>query len=256
MSNPMLNDERWDKLRHLDQAPRRANNVMTMDGALNKTLILLGLLVTSLVVMWSFFWQGPLATNGAAMLPFIIGGGIGGFVLVMIAMFKPTSAPVTGPLYAICEGIFLGGLTIMLEPKYPGLPLTAAVITIGIALGCVGLYRAGIIRASNAFVKGVMGATVGVFIMLMGLWLLSMFGIGGGIRQSLYGSGPIGLGFSGFMILLATFNIIVDMRFIEDGAKNSSPKWMEWMGAMGLMVTIVWLYIEVLNLLIKLRGRD
>lgn len=253
MSNPMLNEERWDALSRLD---RGVPTTMTMDGAMNKTLILLGLLVLSLAGMWAAFWTGQLSTGFQAMMPWMIGGGIAGLVLVLINWFSPKSAPVTAPLYAIAKGIFLGGFTMLMEAQYPGLPTLAAVITIGITLGLVILYRTGIVRVSDGFVKGVIGATIGVFFALMALFLMNLFGIGGGIMQSLYGSGPIGIGFSLFMVGLATFNILADLKLIENGAKAGAPKWMEWAGAFALMVTIVWLYIEILRLLAKLRGRD
>lgn len=252
MSNPMLNEERWDALSRLE---RGAPTTMTMDGAMNKTLILLALLVLSIAGMWAAFWTGQLSTGFQAMMPWMIGGGITGFVLVLINWFRPQSSPITAPLYAIAKGIFLGGFTMIMEAQYPGLPTLAAVITIGITLGLVVLYRSGIVRVSDGFVKGVIGATIGVFFAIMALFLMSMFGIGGGIMQSLYGSGPIGIGFSLFMVGLATFNILADLKLIENGAKAGAPKWMEWAGAFALMVTIVWLYIEILRLLAKLRSR-
>ncbi len=258
MSNPLLNEARWSKLSHLDEI--RSSTTMTVDGALNKTLILIGLLVLSLSAMWAKFWVGTavedMATRMAGLMPWLIGGGIAGFVLVLVNVFAPRTAPVVAPLYAICEGIFLGALTMIMEARYPGLPILAAVITIGVTMGLVMLYRSGIIKVSNSFVKGVIGATIGVAIALGGLFILSMFGIGGGLRGALYGNGMIGIGFSAVMVLLATFNVVVDLKMIEMGAARRAPKAMEWQGAFGLLVTIVWLYVEILILLSKLRGRD
>jgi len=254
MSNPLLNEERWSKLSRLDDV--RSSTTMTMDGALNKTLLLIGLMVLTISAMWAKFWVGTTSMNVGSMMPWMIGGGIAGFVLVLINVFAPRTAPVIAPLYAICEGIFLGALTMIMEAQYPGLPILAAVITIGVTMGLVMLYRSGIIKVSNAFVKGVVGATIGVVIAIGGLFLLSMFGIGGGIRSALYGNGMIGIGFSAVMVLLATFNVVVDLKMIEMGTARRAPKAMEWQGAFGLLVTIVWLYVEILILLSKLRGRD
>lgn len=252
MANPLLTEERWHKLADLERAP---STTMTMDGALNKTLLLIGVLLLTISGMWAYFWKGQI-TNPQVLMPWMIGGAIGGLVLCLVHMFAVRSTPIIAPLYAICKGIFLGAITMIYHQQWQGLPLLAAVITIGITLGCVILYRSGVVRVSGTFVKAVVGATVGVFFAIAGLWLLSIFGIGGGVMQALYGSGPIGIGFSVVMVGLATFNIIVDLKLIEDGAQARAPKWMEWVGAFGLLVTIVWLYIEILRLLAKLRGRD
>lgn len=258
MSNPMLNEARWDELSRIDRQERSAvSTTMTVNGTVTKTAILLGLMLATIAGMWHAFWPGVGAMSPALLYPLMIGGAIGGFVLVLIASFAPRSAPITAPLYAVAEGLFLGGLTMIFQKAYPGLAVLAAVCTAAVLLALLGLYRVGIIRASDRFIRGVFIATAGAAFAMLAIWLLSMFtDAGASAMQALRGGGPIGIGFSALMIVLAAANLVVDFGLIERGARASAPKVMEWMGALGLMVTLVWLYIEILHLLAKLRGRD
>ena len=255
MANPMLNDARWDQLAEVEGRGARSTT-MTVNGAVEKTIILLVLLCSALGGMWWAFWQAPLRLDQPLLMPLTIGGGLVGFVLVLIGAFAPRTTPYTAPLYAVAKGTFLGGITMLFEFRYPGLPVLAAVCTLGVLGTLLGLYRAGIIKASEGFTRGVVIATIGAAVALLAVWVLSMFtDVGKSAQAALYGNSWIGLGFSGLMIALAAANLVVDFGVIERGAQQRRPKYFEWAGAMGLVVTIVWLYIEILNLLAKLRSR-
>lgn len=253
MANPMLNEARWGELSRMEGG-RARSTTMTVNGTVEKTAVLLVLLGATIGGMWWAFWNTP---DARLLMPLTIGGGIAGFVLALIGGFAPRTTPFTAPLYAVAKGMMLGGLTMFFETRYPGLAVLAAVCTLGVLGTLLALYRAGIIRASEGFMRGVIIATVGAFVALLAVWLLSMFtDVGRSAMAALHGSGPIGIGFSVVMILLAAANLVVDFGMIERGARAGRPKYFEWAGAMGLVVTIIWLYIEILNLLAKLRGRD
>ncbi len=253
MSNPVLNDTYWSKLRDADRGAS-VSTTMTVNGTIAKTGVLLALLMLTIGWMWMAFWnRGNI--EPARFIPFLIGGGIVGFLAVIINSFVPRFAMVTGGVYAIAEGLVLGGVTMLVEAKYPGLPLIAACFTVATLLAMLLLYRTGIIKASNGFIRGVMAATFGLVIGIGIMWLLSMFGIGGGLVASLYGNGPIGIGFSVVCVTLAALNLVVDFAFIERGSQQGLPKHMEWVAAIGLLVTLIWLYFEILRLLSKLRSR-
>lgn len=251
MSNPALNADRWEAgTRDGDMA---VANRMTVDGTIMKTLLLLALLVISLGVMWSTFWHGG-KPDVKAMMPWLIGGGIVALVLALVGVFFHRAAPVLAPIYAVAKGITLGGLTMFVATIYPGIAEAAAVYTTAVLIGLALLYKMGIIRASDSFVRGVMIATAGLMIGTLALWVLGMFGIGKGLAGALYGNGWIGIGFSGLCVVLAALNLVVDFKFIEEGAQRGAPKHYEWVGAFALLITLAWLYVEILVLLMKLRG--
>lgn len=251
MSNPILSEKRWNE----ELETTSGGDVMTVDGAAVKTSFLVLIMLAVITVMWSQFWAGK-ATPFQQLQGYAIGGGIGGLVLVLIGVFLPRFSAVLSIAYAICQGLLLGAITMIFEVRYPGLPLLAATFTSATLLGMLMLYKFGIIKASNGFMRGVMGATAGLALGVGMLFLLNMFGIGTGMRATLYGSGPIGIGFSILCVGLAALNLVVDFGMIEEGAKRRAPKYMEWVGAFGLLVTLVWLYIEILRLLAKLRASD
>ncbi|MEK7411713.1 MAG: Bax inhibitor-1/YccA family protein [Planctomycetota bacterium] len=253
MSNPVLSEERWSQLRDVSNV---GSNVMTVDGTVTKTGFLLVILLATVGLMWNAFWNGG-AIDMKAVMPWLIGGSIGGLILALVGMFAPRWAMLTGTLYAVAQGLVIGGLTMFFEsmPAYHGLALTAAAFTAATLIGMLILYRTGIIKATPGLIKGIIMATAGLMLGIGILFLLNLFGIGGGIVATLYGNGPIGIGFSVLCVGLAAFNLIVDFHVIEEGAKHNAPKYMEWVGAFGLLVTLVWLYIEILRLLAKLRSR-
>ncbi len=254
MSNPVLSENQWGELTEREGYQTGAN-VMTINGTIMKTALLLILCLFSMGFMFDRFWNGGAPVREEVM-PWMIGGMIVGLVLALITMFAKRAAMFTGVGYALAQGLFIGGFTMFMEAQYPGLPLLAAAFTVATLLGMLFLYRVGIIKGSSGLVKGVMAATAGLMLGIGLLFLLSIFGIGNGVIGALYGNGPIGIGFSILCIGLAAFNLVVDFYVIEEGARNRLPKYMEWLAAFGLMVTLIWLYIEILRLLAKLRGRD
>ena len=183
---------------------------------------------------------------------YALGGAIGGFVVALVTIFKKEWAPVTTPMYAALEGLFLGAISAMYEKSYPGLPMNA----VGLTFGCLGAllaaYSSGLIRPSENFKLGIVAATGGIAL----LYVVSMgLGFFGKSIPFIHDSGPLGIAFSVFVVGLAALNLVLDFDFIEDGARRGAPKYMEWYGAFGLMVTLIWLYIEMLRLLSKLRSR-
>lgn len=254
MSNPVLSEKQWGEISDREGGLSDAN-AMTINGTVMKAGLLLVVLLATMAWLFDRFWNGG-APVMKEVMPFMIGGAIGGLVLCLVMMFAKRMASFLSIGYAVAQGLFIGGLTMIMEIQYPGLPLLAASFTVATLLGMLLLYRTGVIKASPAFVKGVIGATVGLFLGVGILFLLSLFGIGSGIAGALYGNGMVGIGFSIVCIGLAALNLVLDFKVIEDGARERAPKYMEWVGAFGLMVTLVWLYVEILRLLAKLRSND
>lgn len=224
--------------------PRVADDrAMTVQGTVNKTAILLALVVGGAALTW----------QQAALSPLLMGGGaIIGLILALVTVFKKEWAPITAPLYAGAEGVFLGGVTALAETAYPGIGLQAVSLTFGILFSLLIAYKSGVIRATENFKLGVAAATGGVFLVYLVSFGLSFFGIP---MPFIHGSGLMGIGFSLFVVVIASLNLVLDFDFIESGADDRAPKFMEWYGAFGLMVTLVWLYLEILRLLMKLADR-
>ena len=245
-ANPVLNNTTFDAFSGFDSPA----NTMTVGGTVNKTGVLLACSLASAVWVWNRLATG----NPADVMPYLVGGGIVGFVLALITTFKMPWAPVTSPLYALAEGLVLGGLSALVESRYPGIAMQAVAMTFG-TLACMLLaYRAGVIRATERFKLGVIAATGAIFLVYMVSWLLSLFGFHG--FTLLNGNGLIGIGVSVVIVGVAALNLILDFDLIETGVQRGAPKYMEWYGAFALMVTLIWLYIEILRLLAKLRSRD
>lgn len=224
--------------------PRVADDrAMTVQGTVNKTAILLALVVGGAALTW----------QQAALSPLLMGGGaIIGLILALVTVFKKEWAPITAPLYAGAEGVFLGGVTALAETAYPGIGLQAVSLTFGILFSLLIAYKSGVIRATENFKLGVAAATGGIFLVYLVSFGLSFFGIP---MPFIHGSGLMGIGFSLFVVVIASLNLVLDFDFIESGADDRAPKFMEWYGAFGLMVTLVWLYLEILRLLMKLADR-
>jgi uncharacterized YccA/Bax inhibitor family protein len=177
-------------------------------------------------------------------------GGIGGFIAAMVTIFKKEWSPVTAPIYALLEGLFLGSLSAMFEIRFPGIAIESVALTFGTCLCLLLAYRAGIIRASQKFTMGIVAATGGIAVVYIASMLLGFFHVQ---IPGIFGSGPVGILFSLAVCAIAALNLILDFSFIEDGARTGAPKYMEWYSAFGLMVTLIWLYLEILRLLSKLR---
>lgn len=243
-SNPALNEKTFGQFGGAAEAGR----TMTVQGAVDKTGVLLALVLAAAF----FTWHQAFA--GVNVIPWMMGGIIGGAILALVTIFKVSASPITAPLYAICEGLALGGISAMAEASYPGLPMQAVCLTAGTLACMLVAYRAGWIRATQGLIMGIVSATGAIALFYLAAMVLNMFGIG--ILNSVFGAGPIGIGFSFVVVAIAALNLILDFEVIVQGANYNAPKYMEWYGAFGLLVTLVWLYIEILRLLIKLRGRD
>lgn len=244
-ANPVLSSTTFDTFSgYADRS-----DTMTVGGTVGKTAVLLGCAL--LTAAWT--WSQGLAVNPAAAMPYLIGGGIVGFVLAMITTFKMSWAPVTAPLYALAEGFVLGGLSALVESQYPGIALQAVAMTFGTLACMLMAYQSGLIRATERFKLGVVAATGAIFLVYLVNWVLSLLGFHG--MNVLNGNGLIGIGVSVVIVIVAALNLILDFDLIEKGSQSGAPKYMEWYGAFALMVTLIWLYIEILRLLSKLRGR-
>ena len=225
-----------------DQAQQ---SVMTVNGTVNKTAILL-----LCVLATSFYSWNQAMTGSVGWL--VLGGAIGGFIMAMVTIFKKEWAPVTAPIYGLLEGLFLGAISAMFNARYAGLPMQAVLLTFGTCLAMLLAYRSGLIRATEKFRVGVIAATGGIALVYFISIIIGFFGIQ---IPGIFGNGIIGIGFSLFVVGIAALNLILDFDFIEKGAAAGAPKYMEWYGAFGLMVTLIWLYLEMLRLLSKLQSR-
>lgn len=246
--NPALNDKTF-----LDIGSGRmvdAGNAMTLNGTVNKTGILLMLVVFTAAYTWSMF-DTQTQTASPLMWPLVIGGAILGLVFAIATIFKPTWAPVSAPLYALCEGLFLGGISAMFEASYPGIVMQAVMLTFGTLGALLMAYRSGLIKATENFKLGVTAATGAIALLYIVNLGMRLFGFNG--MPFIHESGAMGIAFSLFVVTIAALNLVLDFDFIESGVEAGAPKHMEWYGAFGLVVTLIWLYIEFLRLLSKLR---
>jgi uncharacterized YccA/Bax inhibitor family protein len=223
---------------------------MTLNGTVNKTGILLVCALATAAFTWHSFLQ---SRDPADVMPSMLIGGIGGLIFAMVTIFKKEWSPVTAPIYALLEGLVLGGLSALLELRFPGIAMQAVALTFGTLFVLLLAYRSGLIQVTQKFRLGVIAATGGIFVFYMLEMLLGFFGIQ---FTSINGSGFIGIGFSLIVVAVAALNLVLDFDFIEQGVHYGAPKYMEWYGAFGIMVTLVWLYIEILNLLSKMRSRN
>lgn len=250
-SNPTLRPEVFREAAR-DAAPTAAP--MTIQGTLTKTSILLA----AVTVAASFTWQKAMA--GANPMPWAIGGLIAGLVLGLVLAFKPTLAPLFALPYALAEGLFLGALSAVYATRYggaeSGLVLQAVLLTFGVAFAMLALYALRIIRVTERLRSTVLVATAGLGLFYLVSFVLSFFMASSPLASITASTSLLSVGFSVFVVGLAAFNLLLDFELVEKGAAGSAPKHMEWYGAFALLVTLVWLYIEILRLLSKLRSRD
>ena len=223
------------------------NQTMTISGTMNKSFLMLILLIASAAITWIMTF------NGQNPMVFSIGGAIVGFVLVLIATFKPQYSGYLAPGYAIFEGLFIGGISAIFETMYPGIVIQAVSCTFVTFMVCFGLYKYEIVKVTERFRSVVLAATLAIATYYLISWLLSMFTSFQPVHN---GNSWMSIGISVFVIVIAALNLFLDFDQIEKGAQQKMPKYMEWYGAMGLMITLVWLYIEFLRLLSKLSSRD
>jgi uncharacterized YccA/Bax inhibitor family protein len=199
---------------------------------------------------WMKFYQSGGQAASVSLLMLV--GIIGGLILAIATAIKQDWAPVTTPFYALFEGLFVGGISAMLDASFPGIVIQAAGLTFGTLASMLFLYQSGIIKATEGFKMGIFAATGGIAIVYLVTFILSFFGI---YVPAIYGNGWMGIGFSLFVVAIAALNFIIDFDFIEQGARRGAPKYMEWYGAFALLVTLIWLYVEFLRLLSKLKER-
>lgn len=248
-NNPFLNNKTFStavsrKDNSFNAVSIDDNQDMTLSGTINRSLILFLLLMASATVIW---W----ATSNQLVNPMIpiIGGAIVGLILVLIAAFKPQYSPYLAPGYALFEGLFIGGVSVIFDAMYPGIVTQAVGATFVTFAVCLGLYKYKIVKVTEQFKSIVIAATLAIATYYLFSWVLSMFTSFVPVDR---GNGMMSIGISVFVIIIAALNLFLDFDRIEKGVEQKNPKYMEWYGAMGLMITLVWLYIEILRLLSKL----
>ena len=219
---------------------------MTLTGVVNRSILLLLLVAGTSAGVWTYSSSHP-----SAIYPAVMVGTLGGFVVAMATSFKPNWAPITSPIYAVLEGLFIGGISLVMEQRFPGLVLQAVLLTFGVMFALLAAYQSRIIRPSQTFKAVIVGATFGIVIVyLVSMALQLFFHVG---IPLITDNGPIGIIFSLVVVGIAALNLVLDFDFIENGVASGAPKWMEWYAAFALTVTLVWLYIEILRLLSKMR---
>jgi len=243
-ANPALNDKTFERYTYDAEASR-----MTLSGTVNKTGFLLLILLVPAIWIWRQIYQGGGAVN---VQGWMIGGIFGGLIMALVTVFKPTWSPITAPMYAALEGLALGGISAFFEQRYPGIVIQAIALTFGTLAVLLMAYTTGVIKATENFKLGVVSATGAVFMIYMVTMLLGFFGVS---VPFIHESGLIGIIFSLVVVVIAALNLVLDFDFIETGVERGAPKYMEWYAAFGLMVTLVWLYLEILRLLAKLQNR-
>ncbi|MGH7606322.1 MAG: Bax inhibitor-1/YccA family protein [Gemmatimonadales bacterium] len=241
-SNPVLNAKAFERF-----GPGVAGGEgMTIDGTIHRSAFLLLLVVATATWTWVKTFGGTPTTG------YLLVGALGGFVVALATIFKPTWAPITAPIYALLEGLALGAISAYFEARYPGIVIQAVALTFGTLVALLIAYRSGAIQVTRNFRMGVVAATGGIAVFYLVAMGLSFFGIR---IPFLHEGSWLGIGFSLFVVVIAALNLVLDFDFIEKGAEQGAPKFMEWYAAFGLMVTLIWLYLEILRLLSKLRSR-
>lgn len=236
--NPTLSESVFQQQGTLAQ---RRQDAMTLDGTVNK----IGILFLLLLVGASISWYQPSQL-------FIWLGALGGFIVAIVTVFKKEWSPVTAPLYSVLEGLFLGAISVMYANMYEGIVFNAVALTLGIFAAMLMIYRSGLIEVNQKFRMGIIAATGGIALVYLASIVLGFFGINVSLVT---GSGMFGIGFSLIVVVVAALNLVLDFDLIERGVEANAPKYFEWYTAFGLIITLVWLYLELLRLLSKLQRR-
>jgi len=252
-SNPALGAKTFEEMARSQYGSGDVAARMTLNGTVNKTGILLVCAIATAGWTWFQFMQ---TRQIADVLPEIMIGAIGGFICALVTIFKKEWSPVTAPAYALLEGLVLGGISAVFELRYPGIAIQAVGLTFGTLFVMLFLYRTGVIKVTDKFRMGVVAATGGIALFYFVAFLLSFAGIRLNGVNGVFGSGVIGIGFSLLVVGIAALNLVLDFDFVEKGVQVGAPKFMEWYGAFGIMVTLVWLYLEMLRLLSKFSRRN
>lgn len=236
-SNPVFSNKAF--------AAQADGEVMTIKGTVNKSIFLFLLLLITASLSWQLAEFDP-----SLLSTLLWPSAIVGFILALITIFAKKYAMYTAPLYAAAEGFFLGAISMVYNIIMPGIILQAVLLTAAILGVMLFAYKFGIIKPSQRFRSGVMIATGGIGLVYLASFMMNIFGLN---MPYIHDGGPIGIGISVFIVIIAALNLILDFSFIENAANQNAPKYMEWYAAFGLMVTLIWLYLEILRLLSKIR---
>jgi uncharacterized YccA/Bax inhibitor family protein len=227
---------------------------MTVMGTVNKSMMLLAIVLAGAVYSWgSAFPSGYVVGSMPVVSPWMIGAFIGAAIASLVIIFVKTTAPVLAPVYAALEGLTLGTISAIFEARYPGIALQAVFCTIGVFASLLLAYRSGMIRATENFRRGMAAAMGGICIVYLIDFVMMFFGMR---VPFLHENGLVGMGISVVIVGVAALRLVLDFDFIERGAEQGAPKYMEWYASFGLLLTLVWLYLEILRLLAKSRSRD
>ena len=243
-ANPALNTKVFDRI-----VAYEGSNTMTLSGTVNKCFILVSIAILS--AAWGGH-QTEMASGQAGGLMAL--GGIGGFIFALITIFKNAWAPFTAPIYAILKGIFLGAISYIYNLQFEGIVFNAVVLTFGIFFCLLFAYKSRLIKPTENLKLGITAATGGIMVLYMVSMMMNMFGSTG--ITMIHDSGLMGIGFSCVVVVIAAMNLILDFDYIEVASERKLPKYMEWYAAFGLLVTLVWLYLEILRLLAKMSRRN
>ena len=247
-SNPALSGETFQ-----DAGVAYGGESMTISGAVNKTGLLVILCVLTAAWTWNrFFAASPEEAAQTVALPVMV-GGIGGFIVAMVTIFKKEWSAVTAPIYALLEGLVLGGVSAMAEMRFKGIGIQAVALTFGVLIAMLLAYRSGLIKVTDKLRLGIVAATGGIAVFYFLQFILGFFGVH---FTSINGATPLGIGFSIVVVIVAALNLVLDFDLIDNGARYGAPKYMEWYSAFALMITLVWLYLEIIRLLSKFRSRE
>lgn len=243
-SNPALSEKAFQTAANVG-----VGEAMTVQGTVNKT----GVLLLCVIATSAWTWGLSHSPQPESAMPWMIGGIFGGLIAALVTIFKREWAPITAPIYALLEGLFLGGISAVLDKSYPGIAFNAVGLTFAVLAVMLIAYKTGTIRVTQNFKLGVIAATGGIALFYLAQIVLGFFHVA---VPAVNGSGIIGIGFSLFVVVIASLNLVLDFDMIETGARMGAPRYMEWYGAFGLMVTMIWLYLEMLRLLSKLQRRN
>ena len=227
------------------------DRTMTVQGTITKIALLLALVIAGAVFTWTKVMNG-LETGAVSVNGWMIGGSVAGFVLAMVISFKQEWAPFLSPVYAVCEGLFVGTISAYFEAMYPGLVMRAVLLTFSVLFALLFLYKTQLVKVTQRFRSILMGATMGIALAYLIPFIIRLFGVN---MSFMFGGGSLGIIVSVVVVAIAALNLVLDFDFIEQGSQSGLPAYFEWYGAFGLMVTLVWLYIEILRLLAIVAGR-
>lgn len=250
MANPVLNENIFRR----ESAVYSNTGVMTVGGTATKTLLLLLMVVAGAAYSWKLYYN---AINPQSITSWMFGGLIVAFIMAMIISFRPKSAPFLSPIYAAGEGLALGGISAILNEQFaltaPNIVINAVALTLVTAVVMFTVYRSGLVKVNGTFTKVLSIALISIMVFYLGSWIVSLFGVN---LTMLHNSSPLSIGISLVIVAVAAFSLLMDFEFIRQASAAGAPKYMEWYGAFGLTVTLVWLYLELLKLLAKLANRE